>query len=108
MNRFNFYIFGTPSDFELYPNSATKARYFQKYNDGNYKNIKLVIQRTKTKITYSYYRHVLSGKGKKEAFFGIALEFNYEYCTDIKELFKLLDLVYAEVIVKNGKLLYQN
>jgi hypothetical protein len=107
--NFKFYIFGTPYYFNLYPDDdASKIEQFQLYKNENSVNVRFMIQRSGTQITYSYLRyHLLSVTNAYPSFFGMAVEFKNEYCTKIKDMYDLFEAIYFGVILKKGILLNQ-
>lgn len=102
------YIFGTPHNFDLYPNETGKASQFQLYEYESSNNVRFMIQRSGTQIIYSYLRYQLfSERNVQGAFFGMAVEFENEYCTDVKNLYILFETIYQDVLQK-GILLKQS
>jgi hypothetical protein len=99
--NFDFYIFGTPQKFELYPPKTQKIKYFKSFNESSKENSKMVIQRLKNgQVFYSYIRYnLVSYNGKSGAFFGISISFKDKYSTtDTVKLYQLLDTVYNDIL----------
>jgi hypothetical protein len=106
--NFSFYILGIPTKFEIYPNKKGKVQYFKRFNDGSKENMKLVMHIVDNEtISYSYIRNNLLSSNGKPAFFGMSLEFTKTYCTDVQLLYKGLDKIYNEIVLKIGILFHK-
>ncbi len=107
MNNIAFRIFGAPYTFDLYQGTENEIAYFQKFDNGGKENVKLLIHRMMSgKVSYSYLRYnFISSTGRPNAFFGMSIVFDNEYCKDIQKLFELFDAIYNGLILKNGILL---
>ncbi|WP_172915195.1 hypothetical protein [Capnocytophaga canimorsus] len=97
-------FFGTPYTFNMYGGREDDARYFQTFDDNSKESVKLVVHRKADgKVVYSYLRYnLLTSGGRKNAWFGMAVVFQGQYCRDVLSLYKLLDLAYQQLILKKG------
>lgn len=96
--NFNFYIFGKPHNFEIYPKDKFLSL-FQGFDDDSVETSKLVVTRREQVVYYSYLHYGLLQTNKKEkAFLGITLTFNGVFCTDVNKLYELFDHVFQSII----------
>lgn len=86
----------------MYGGREDDARYFQTFDDNSKESVKLVVHRKADgKVVYSYLRYnLLTSGGRKNAWFGMAVVFQGQYCRDVLSLYKLLDLAYQQLILK--------
>jgi hypothetical protein len=99
--NFSFYIFGSPEGFDLLPNNTERERnYFQIFYGGNKENTKLTIHRMASgQVSYSYLRYnFITSAIRPNAFFGMSVVFNGEYCHDVEGLYELFDSVYKTIL----------
>lgn len=96
--NFNFYIFGKPHNFEIYPKDKFLSL-FQGFDDNSVETSKMVVTRREQVVYYSYLHYGFWQTNKKEkAFLGITLSFNGVFCTDTNKLYELFDYVFQAII----------
>lgn len=115
-----FKMFGAPYVFDLYDaKDKSEVEYFQTFDHKSNVKVKLIIHRQMDgKVSYSYLRYdFISSSGRPNAFLGMSVIFDNEYCADIESLYNLFDFAFNKIIEKknicsedcdqNGKQIYR-
>lgn len=105
--NYSIKIFGTPVTFDAYNIQAQELGYFQIFDDGSSEREKFKVHyRPGAKqVTYNYLRYnCLTQPGRPNAFFGISIVFQGEYCKNPMDIYSLFQFAYRELL-KNGWIL---
>lgn len=105
--NYSIKIFGTPVTFDAYNLQAQELGYFQIFDDGSSEREKFKVHyRPGAKqVTYNYLRYnCLTQPGRPNAFFGISIVFQGEYCKNPMDIYSLFQFAYRELL-KNGWIL---
>jgi hypothetical protein len=112
MKDFEFFIFGVPEGFNLQNSTSENLSFFETFYDSSKERVKFNIQKTANGyVTYTYLRYLIlsaqsgSEGGRKNSFLGMSIRVKNHYCNDPMRLYKLMDRVYLEVILKDETIL---
>jgi hypothetical protein len=112
MKDFEFFIFGVPNGFNMHNSTSEDLSFFETYYDSSKEKVKFNIQKkTNGYVVYTYLRYLMlsapsgSEGGRGNSFFGMSIRFKDHYCNDPMRLYKLLDKVYLEMILKDESIL---
>ena len=112
MKDFEFFIFGVPEGFNLHNSTPENLSFFETFYDSSRERVKFNIQKTANGyVTYTYLRYLIlsaqtgSEGGRKNSFLGMSIRVKNHYCNDPMRLYKLMDRVYLEMLLKDETIL---